>query len=68
MNQAEIESYNTRELWVDTLRNLSAARHELELAQGNLEDLGVPHISENLSPLIESVERFLNLAADKVEA
>lgn len=61
----DVEEHNTRELWKDAERHLSAAAHELELAQGVLEDLDVPHISENLTPTIESVGRFSQLAAEK---
>jgi hypothetical protein len=63
--QAQIDAHNTATLWAEASDNLDDAAHSLERAMGILEDLDVPHISENLKPVVEAVERFRALAKDK---
>jgi hypothetical protein len=53
------------QLWAEASQELTAAYLHLRDAQSALDELDVPHISENLDPLVESVERFRNLAREK---
>lgn len=63
--EAQIDAHNRKELWTDVANHLQVARESLEQAQSALDDLHVEHISENLKPTVEAVERFRKLAVDK---
>jgi hypothetical protein len=66
--QAQVEAHNTRTLWDEIAGRLATATHELGLVEGLLDDLDAPHLSGNLTPLIEGIERFQALANDKATA
>ena len=61
-SQAEIEAFNRRELWKDAANHLRVACESIDTALMALDDLKVPHIAENLQPVLESVARFRDLA------
>lgn len=65
--QEEIEEHNRRELWKDAANHLTVAMEALGQAQSALDDLDVQHISENLTPHVEGIARFRDLAHEKVE-
>jgi hypothetical protein len=54
--------------WLEVAEKLTKALALLEDAETMIEDLGAPHISENLTPTVEAVERFKGLALEKAEA
>ena len=66
--QAQIEAHNKRMAWGDAANHLKVAAEALEYAQGVMDELDAPHISENLTPHVEAVARFQLLAEEKSAA
>ena len=63
--EADIRAYNTRTIWADVANHLRVAQEAASYAQDTLEELDVPHITENLTPHIEALGRFQLLAEEK---
>ena len=56
------------ERWSKAADELREALSLASSAQGHIAATGALHISENLKPLCEGLERFANLAAEKADA
>lgn len=66
-SQEAIEAHNRKTLWEEATTALQSALDSLQHAQGIMDDLNVPHIGGNLTPHVEAVERFRDLARSKTD-
>lgn len=63
--EAEVERHNEQSLWQDVAGRLTAAREELEIAQGLMEDLHKEHLAVGLVEHADGIERFRVMAQSK---
>lgn len=65
VSQEEIIAHNRRTMWNDAANHLRVALEAIEHAQEVMDDLNVPHIADNMVPVVDGVRRFRDLAVEK---